>query len=138
MSTFRSRSILRELGKVYGLPKGDIDRLVRDPGNMLNKNEVTSLIISIYDLMEDFPNQRTIHACGVIISELPLTCYSALDYPPKGMPTVQYDMHLAEDIGFEKFDILSQRGIGHIKDCREIVKQNQGIGIDINNPRRFF
>jgi DNA-directed DNA polymerase III PolC len=138
MSTFRSRSILRELGKVYGLPKADIDRLVRDPGNMLNKNEVTSLIISIYGLMEDFPNQRTIHACGVIISELPLTCYSALDYPPKGMPTVQYDMHLAEDIGFEKFDILSQRGIGHIKDCKEIVKQNQGIDIDITNPHRFF
>src|SRR5690606_26510164 len=29
MSTFRSRSILRELGKIYGLPKGDIDRLDR-------------------------------------------------------------------------------------------------------------
>src|SRR5690554_6376601 len=26
MSTFRSRSILRELGKVYGLPKGEIGR----------------------------------------------------------------------------------------------------------------
>jgi hypothetical protein len=25
-------------------------------------------------------------------------------------------MHITEDIGFEKFDILSQRGIGHIDD----------------------
>jgi DNA polymerase-3 subunit alpha/error-prone DNA polymerase len=25
-------------------------------------------------------------------------------------------MHIAENIGFEKFDILSQRGIGHIDD----------------------
>ncbi|MBX9448880.1 MAG: hypothetical protein KL787_03840 [Taibaiella sp.] len=62
-----------------------------------------------------FPNQRTIHASGVLISELPLTRYSALDYPPKGLPTVQYDMLIAEDMGFEKFDILSQRGIGHIR-----------------------
>jgi len=138
MSTFRSRSIIRELGKIYGLPKGDIDRLVHDPGNILNKNEVTQMILSVYELMEDFPNQRTIHASGVIISELPLTCYSALDYPPKGLPTVQYDMHLAEDIGFEKFDILSQRGIGHIKDCRDIVKSNRGIVVDTSNPRRFF
>jgi DNA polymerase-3 subunit alpha len=138
MSTFRSKSIVRELGKVYGLPKADIDRLIRDPGNMLNKNEVTSMILSLYGLMEDFPNQRTIHSCGVLISELPLTCYSALDYPPKGMPVTQYDMRRAEDYGFEKFDMLSQRGIGNIKDCVEIVKRNQGIAIDVTNPRRFF
>lgn len=138
MSTFRDRSIIRELGKIYGLPKGDIDRLIREPADMLNKNEITNMILSVYDQMADFPNQRTIHASGVLISEQPLTCYSALDYPPKGMPTVQYDMHLAEDIGFEKFDILSQRGIGHIKDCKDIVLQNRGLTIDTGNPKRFF
>lgn len=138
MSTFRSRSIIRELGKVYGLPRGDIDRLVHEPQHMLNKNEITNMILSVYDQMADFPNQRTIHASGVLISEKPLTCYSAMDYPPKGLPTMQFDMYVAEDIGFEKFDILSQRGIGHIKDCREIVYQNQGIRIDTNEPRRFF
>lgn len=138
MSTFRSRSILRELGKVYGLPKADIDRLVREPEHMLNKNEVTNTILSVYNRMADFPNQRTIHASGVLISELPLTCYSAMDYPPKGLPTMQFDMYVAEDIGFEKFDILSQRGIGHIKDCREIVRQNRGVTLSTDNPKRFF
>ena len=138
MSTFRDRSILRELGKVYGLPKSEIDRLVREPENMLNKNEVTNTILSVYNQMEDFPNQRTIHASGVLISDRPLTYYSAIDYPPKGLPTVQYDMYVAEDIGFEKFDILSQRGIGHIKDCREIIKLNKGEVVDTGNPRRFF
>ncbi|MGV3762740.1 DNA polymerase III subunit alpha [Parapedobacter sp.] len=138
MSTFRSRSILRELGKVYGLPKSDIDRLVHEPEHMLNKNEVTDTILSVYNRMADFPNQRTIHASGVLISELPLTNYAAMDYPPKGRPTMQFDMYVAEDIGFEKFDILSQRGIGHIKDCREIVKRNRGETIDIDNPKRFF
>ena len=138
MGTFRSRSILRELGKVYGLPKGDIDRLVNEPEHMLNKNEVTDTILGVYNHMADFPNQRTIHASGVLISELPLACYSAMDYPPKGRPTVQFDMYLAEEIGFEKFDILSQRGIGHIKECREIVKRNTGQVIDTTNPKRFF
>lgn len=138
MSTFRSKSILRELGKVYGLPKADIDRLVHEPEHLLNKNEVTHTILSVYNRMADFPNQRTIHASGVLISELPLTHYSAMDYPPKGLPTMQFDMYVAEDIGFEKFDILSQRGIGHIKDCREIVKLNRGVDISTDNPKRFF
>lgn len=138
MSTFRDRSIIRELGKVYGLPKGEIDRMVNEPENMLNKNEVTNMILSVYNQLVDFPNQRTIHASGVLISEQPLTCYSALDYPPKGLPTMQFDMYVAEDIGFEKFDILSQRGIGHIKDCREIIKINRGEVVDTSNPRRFF
>jgi DNA polymerase-3 subunit alpha len=105
---------------------------------MLNKNEVTNTILSVYNKMADFPNQRTIHASGVLISEQPLTFYSAMDNPPKGLPTMQFDMYVAEDIGFEKFDILSQRGIGHIKDCREIVRENLGEVIDTGNPKRFF
>lgn len=138
MSTFRSKSILRELGKVYGLPKNEIDRLIEDPENVLNKNEITRTILSVYNQVVDFPNQRTIHSSGVLISELPLTYYSALDYPPKGLPTVQYDMYVAENIGFEKFDILSQRGIGHIKDCKDIVYANTGNIIDTSNPKAFF
>lgn len=139
MSTFRSRSIVRELGKIYGLPKAEIDRLIREPHNMLNKNEVTDMILSVCNqIPEDFPNQRTIHASGVLISELPITHYCALDYPPKGLPTAQFDMYTAEDINFEKFDILSQRGIGHIKDCREIIQQNRGKTVSTDNPKRFF
>ncbi|MDA3615611.1 DNA polymerase III subunit alpha [Polluticaenibacter yanchengensis] len=138
MSTFRDRSIIRELGKVYGLPKSEIDRLILEPENMLNKNEVTNTILSVYNQMADFPNQRTIHASGVLISEQPLTAYSALDYPPKGLPTMQFDMYVAEEIGFEKFDILSQRGIGHIKDCREIILANTGEDVNTDNPKRFF
>ena len=138
MSTFRSRSILRELGKVYGLPKGEIDRLINEPEHMLNKNEVTNTILSVYNRMADFPNQRSIHASGILISEAPLACYGAMDYPPKGLPTMQFDMYVAEDIGFEKFDILSQRGIGHIKDCKAIVRENLGELIDTDNPKLFF
>lgn len=142
MSTFQSRAIIRELGKIYGLPKGEIDRLVHEPEHMLNKNEITRMILEVQQRIihspEDFPNQRTIHASGVLISELPVSYYTALDYPPKGLPTTQFDMHVAEDIHFDKFDILSQRGIGHIKDCREIVRQNRGLDISTSNPQTFL
>jgi DNA-directed DNA polymerase III PolC len=137
MSTFKDKSIIRELGKVYGLPKSDIDRIIDEPNAILNKHEITDLILSVYGQLEDFPNLRTIHPCGVLISELPITNYSALDLPPKGLPTVQWDMYTAEDIGFEKFDILSQRGIGHIKESAEIIKANRGIKVDVHAVDSF-
>jgi DNA-directed DNA polymerase III PolC len=137
MSTFRDSSIIRELGKVYGLPKGDIDRMVNDPTSALNRNEVCDMIMNLYKQMEDFPNLRTIHSSGVMVSELPITSFTALDMPPKGFQTAQIDMYTAEDIGFEKFDILSQRGIGHIKECADIVEKNRGIKIDAHRVHVF-
>jgi len=138
MSTFKDRSIIRELGKVYGLPKLEIDELIKNPQSPYHSQEAVKLILSLYKLVSDFPNQRTIHACGVLISEEPITNYSAIDYPPKGFPTTQFDMHTAEEIKFEKFDILSQRGLGHIKDCIQIILENRGQKVDVTNPRRFF
>lgn len=138
MSTFKGKSILRELGKIYGLPKAEIDQMIRYPNDARNENEVVSMILSVYNKMADFPNQRTIHASGVLISEEPLTYYTALDYPPKGLPTAQFDMYTAEEIGFEKFDILSQRGIGHIKDCVDIIRENKGEMVNITQPKQFF
>jgi hypothetical protein len=42
------------------------------------------------------------------ISEEPITNYTVLEMP-KGFSLALFDMHIAENIGFEKFDILSQR-----------------------------
>jgi len=137
MSTFKDRSIIREMGKVYGLPKGDIDRLIKQPNSPLNQNEICRTILKYYNSIENFPNIRTIHAGGMLISEEPITCYTALDLPPKGFPTTQFDMYLAEDIGFEKLDILSQRGIGHIKDAAEIIYKNRGVKIDVHEIQKF-
>ncbi len=116
-STFKGKSIFSELGKVYGLPKKEIDDLVENPETEVNKNEITRKIHTIAKEILDFPNLRSIHAGGILISEEPLSYYTALDIPPKGFPTTQWDMYVAEDIGFEKLDILSQRGIGHIRDA---------------------
>src|SRR5690606_24705352 len=124
--------------KVYGLSKVEIDRLVNEPEHMLNKNEVTNMILSVYNRMADFPNQLTIHNSGVLISELPLTHYSAYYYTPKGLPTMQFDMYTAEQIGFAKLDILTEMCIGHIKECKKIVKQNRNETISIDRPHRYF
>ncbi|MCT4173480.1 DNA polymerase III subunit alpha [Elizabethkingia anophelis] len=132
---FKYRSIFREVGKVFGLPKEELDMLATQPVEMHDKNSVVQQVYRYGKMMEKFPNQRSMHACGILISEEPITTYSALEMPPKGFPIVQFDMHVAEDIGLEKFDILSQRGIGHINDTAKLIKKNRGIDVDIRDTR---
>lgn len=137
ISTFKGKSIYRELGKVFGLPKEEIDQLIKYPNDNQNRNEITNEMHRLAALMKDFPNSRSIHAGGILISEKPINYYGALDLPPKGFPTIQWDMYVAEDIGFEKLDILSQRGIGHIKEAAEIILENQKINVDVHAIQAF-
>lgn len=137
ITTFKDRSIFRELGKVRGLPKEEIDQLVNDPGSETNSNEITRELFQLANQIVNFPNIRSIHAGGILISEEPITCYTALDLPPKGFPTTQWDMYVAEDIRFEKLDILSQRGIGHINECVDIVLKNKEVKIDVHRVAEF-
>lgn len=133
ISEFKFRSKVREIGKVFGLPKEEMDALVRVRPDDHEKNGVVAALHKFGGMLEQFPNQRSMHACGVLISDEPITNYTALEMMPKGFPIVQWDMHIAEDIGFEKFDILSQRGISTIDETVELVKKNQGITVDIRN-----
>ena len=137
ISTFRDRSIFRELGKVYGLPKEEIDMLVKHPDDQVNDNHIIRKIYQLGNQLVDFPNLRSIHAGGVLVSEEPITCYTALDMPPKGLPTTQWDMYVAESIGYEKLDILSQRGIGHIKEAADMIRYNRDIDVDVHRVDLF-
>ena len=137
ISTFRGKSIYRELGKVHGLPKAEIDELVSNPLRYQSLSKLTRHIHAIAQQIVDFPNQRSIHAGGILISEEPITNYVALDLPPKGFLTTQWDMYVSEELGFEKLDILSQRGIGHIKEAADIILKNRNITIDVHQVQQF-
>lgn len=130
---FKYRSIFREVGKVFGLPKEELDGLAKNPMKKHHQNEVVRMVQKYGILLEKYPNQRSMHSCGILISEEPITNFTALELPPKGFPIVQFDMHVAEEIGFDKFDILSQRGIGHIDDAVKLIRKNQGIEVDIRD-----
>ena len=84
-------------------------------------------------MLYGFPNVMSLHPCGMLIANRPITDYTTLFMPPKGFATTQLDMFVAEDIGLNKFDILSQRGLGHIKECLALIKQNCGVDVDIHN-----
>ena len=137
-STFQRRAIIRELGKVLGLPKIEIDHLVTNNQSTFEGNSLHGIILKYENLLRSFPNHHSIHAGGMLISEEPICAYSALEMPPKGFATSQMDMFLAEKIGLFKLDILSQRGLGHIKEAMRLVKQNRGISIDIERTADFI
>jgi DNA-directed DNA polymerase III PolC len=139
--TFQFRAIIRELGKVFGLPKAEMDALVNNPnrilGNQKPEDKIQRLMVLYGKLMENFPNHLSIHPGGMLISEKPIYQYSVVEMPPKGFGTSQLDMFVAEKVGLFKLDILSQRGLGHIKECIALVKQNQHKHIDIHDVERF-
>jgi DNA polymerase-3 subunit alpha len=130
---FKRKSRFRELGKVFGLPKDELDQLSKKPKEQHDQNAVVQEIYKYERMMISFPNQRSMHSCGILISDEPITNYSALEFPPKEFPIVQFDMHTAEEIGLEKFDILSQRGLGTIKDTVNLIKEKRGITVDIQD-----
>ena len=130
--TFQDNSLCRELGKVFGLPKGEIDQMERNSATFAQQSEIGRNILAIAERIRDFPRQRSIHAGGVLITEEPISNFAALDLPPKGFPTTQYDMYSAEKVGLIKIDVLSQRGIAHIREAVEMVERSRGVRIDIH------
>jgi DNA polymerase-3 subunit alpha len=135
--TYQKRSVLRELGKVFGLPKNEIDALVEYPDENRNRDHITELIFKYADRIKDLPANISIHAGGVLITEKPIYAYTATELPPKGLPVSHFEMHNAEDFGIYKFDILSQRGLGHIKETVKHVKRNRGVDVDVHRFADF-
>jgi len=124
-NTFQFRATLRELGKVFGLPKHEIDALAAGKQLTGNLDELGNLVVKYSRYIEGLPSYLSIHAGGIIISEKPLSWFTATFLPPKGFPTTQFSMLEAEDVGLYKYDILSQRGLSKIHDCIKIVGYNQ-------------
>ncbi len=138
--TFKERGVIRELGKVFGLPKAEIDLLCGGQYVISKLDEVSLLVLKYGKLIKGFPNYLSIHAGGILISQKPIHYFSATHLPPKGFSTVMFDMVIAEDVGLYKFDILGQRGLAKIKEALEIIalnKPSEYVHIDIHNIQKF-
>ncbi|MBT8315989.1 MAG: DNA polymerase III subunit alpha [Lutibacter sp.] len=138
-NTFKYRASVRELGKVFGLPKEEIDKLTTNNFNHNQLDHLSKLVLIYSKYIKGFPNYLGIHPGGILISEKPIHYYTATYLPPKGFSTAMFDMVVAENIGLYKFDILSQRGLGKIREAVDIVKYNhpKDFPIDIHDIKRF-
>jgi DNA polymerase-3 subunit alpha len=164
-STFQYKAVTRELGKVFGLPAREIDKLqrtgdlgvstdlrvspmsdtrmsigsTRQAGPGTGEHNLTGLVLRYARYLHEMPSHITVHSSGILISDKPISAYTATILPPKGYPTTHFSMLEAEDIGLYKFDILGQRGLGKIKDTLEIITKNHpGTELpDIHNVTPF-
>ena len=127
--TFQERRALRELAKVFGLPESEWESALNEE----NQDPIQRAIRHFTVRLKDMPSHLSIHAGGVLISEKSLSYYSALQRPTKGFPMVQFSMLEAEDLGLYKFDVLSQRGLGHIRDAIEIIQDQRNIIVPIRD-----
>ncbi|MDX6745155.1 DNA polymerase III subunit alpha [Polaribacter sp. PL03] len=174
---FKYKAVIRELGKIFGLPKDEIDKLSKgikhkksiatpsviaknglqqNNNNLATKQQqaeignaivyqqqeidsISKLVLKYGKLIEGFPNYVSVHSAGILILDKPIHYYSATSLPPKGFPTVQFDMNIADDVGVFKFDILGQRGLAKIKEALEIIKINRPNDppIDITDVEKF-
>ncbi|MEM7298444.1 MAG: DNA polymerase III subunit alpha, partial [Bacteroidota bacterium] len=136
-STFQHRAIVRELGKVFGLPPHEIEKVSQTHEKDLD--HIGQLIHRYSKRLIDFPSHLSIHAGGILISDRPIHYFTATSLPPKGYPLTHFDMIIAEDVGLFKFDILSQRGLGKIRDTLDVIKRNcpDDPKVDIHNFKAF-
>src|SRR5690625_3611293 len=123
--TFKRRAVARELGKVFGLPKTNIDKLSAGFFDYDQLDELEKLVIRYSHYIQGFPNYLSVHSGGILILNEPVHNFAATFLPPKNFATIQIDMHIAEEAGIHKFDILAQRGLPKITDAIEIIKENQ-------------
>ena len=138
-NTFQYRAVVRELGKVFGLPKHEIDKLSRGKFTSNELDQLGHLVLRYSTYIQGFPSHLSIHAGGILIAEKSIHYHTGTFLPPKGFATTQFDMVVAEDIGLHKFDILSQRGLSKIQDALHIIRKNKPEDrlLDIRNLQAF-
>ncbi len=154
--TMMGRAAVRDIGRVLGMPYGDVDRiakLVPPPHQGFHKSlgdaikEVPELsdlyksslevknLLDLAQKVEGTVRQASVHAAGVVIAPGPLTDYTPLqrDSHGEGMVT-QYDMFsVGEDgMGLVKMDFLGIRNLSILGQSVKIVKETRGIDIDLN------
>jgi DNA polymerase-3 subunit alpha len=130
-STFQFKSLIRELGKVYGLPPHEIEAVQK---GISSSEESYREILQLAKKLHGNPSHLSVHAGGVLIAEHSLHSYTALSYPPKGYPITEFDMLIAEDIGLYKYDLLAQRGLGKIRDTIQMIKaRGNSLEVDIHH-----
>jgi len=145
---FKPRSSLKDFTRVLDLPPGvgiELAGLVPPDvaGKALTFDEVIeaepkilktsySNIVNLARRAEKLVSQAGIHAAGVIISNSNLSKTVPLFRGKHNEAATQFDMRDVEEIGLIKYDFLGLKNITVIKETVRLVKQYQGIDIDID------
>jgi len=148
--TMAARAVVRDVGRVLGMPYSEVDRIAKlippDLGMTLERaigmvpelkeiaesGGVESELISYAKTLEGLTRHASVHAAGIVITPDELTNYVPLFKTNKNEITTQYDWKCIEEIGLVKMDLLGLRTFTVIDDTVSMLRQ-RGIDIDLNS-----
>ncbi|MDP8214652.1 MAG: DNA polymerase III subunit alpha [Candidatus Euphemobacter frigidus] len=148
--SMKARAVIRDVGRVMGMPYGDVDRIAKlvPPGPKVTLKralraepklqelyEKDPLIKRLFDTcfkLEGISRHAGTHAAGVLISRQPLVENVPLCRGKDNEVITQFDMYDAETVGLLKMDFLGLRTLSVIQNTIDLVEKTQGEVIELN------
>jgi len=152
-NVLKAKAVIRDVGRVLGMPFGDVDRIAKLVPDTLKitldealrqspplaeqvktRPEVGELW-QIAKRLEGLARHAGKHAAGVVISDEPLMEHVPLYKDPKGEEVItQYPMGPIEKLGLLKMDFLGLRTLTVIANTVQLVEESRGVRLD---PEQF-
>jgi DNA polymerase-3 subunit alpha len=147
----QARAVLRDVGRVLGMPYGQIDRICKlVPNNpakpvtlaeaiesedllkqQIEGDEQIRKLVDIALRLEGLYRHASTHAAGIVIGDRPLEELVALHRDPRStMPATQFNMKYVELAGLVKFDFLGLKTLTVLENAVQLIAQ-RGIEIDL-------
>ncbi|MEM9706280.1 MAG: DNA polymerase III subunit alpha, partial [Pseudomonadota bacterium] len=148
----QARAVLRDVGRVLGMPFGQVDRLCKlvpnNPANPVtlqqavelepklqeerSKDSSVELLITTALKLEGLYRHASTHAAGVVIGDRPLEQLAPLYIDPRSdMPATQFNMRWVELAGLVKFDFLGLKTLTVI-DRAVALAASMSVSIDVH------
>lgn len=157
--TMMGRAAIRDIGRVLGMPYGEVDRIAKlippphqgfhkslkdaikevpELAELYRNNEQIKILLDLAQKVEGSVRHASVHAAGVVIAPEPLTNFTPLQKEADGDKVVsQYDMFsISEEyggVGLIKIDFLGIRNLSILGHAVSIVKETKGVDIDLNH-----
>ena len=155
--TYRARGAIRELGKVLGLPAGEIERVARGSEGW-SARDVGQDIESVFgvDLEEQsagrrgagerwkwlarlaaeahgLPRHLSQHSGGMIVATRPLVdCCPIVPAAMEGRQIAQWDKDSCADAGFLKIDLLGLGMLSAVERSVALIARTRGEHVDLS------
>lgn len=149
----QARAVLRDVGRVLQIPYSKTDRICKmipfnpvDPVTLAKavemdpelqaereNDETIATLIDISLKLEGMHRHASTHAAGVVIGPRPLVEILPIYSDHRSsMPITQYSMKYSEVAGLVKFDFLGLKTLTLISKAIEMIKENEGYEVDID------
>src|SRR6266700_2400969 len=149
----QARAVLRDVGRVLGMPYGQVDRLCKlvpnNPAHPVSlekaiagepqlqeqrdSDETVARLLTIALTLEGLYRHASTHAAGVVIGDRPLAELVPLYRDPRSdMPATQFNMKWVELAGLVKFDFLGLKTLTVLARCSDLLAA-RGITLDLTS-----